>query len=878
GSGLFWGWMPIKSGISGIVYQDVNTALPSSKDTDRNGDSNPDSWPEAWEGLWPGKRFAGQALGDNEIIYGMDDSDNKEFKYYPFPEDSAIGGLGLEVETRVIQIQDFYEDIVFVIFNIRNNSGKDLNTMIMGVYGDPHIGGSFNYADDLMSYNKSKNLMYVWDYDGISDIAGLAPGYFGVTYLQTAGNDSDGIDNDRDGMIDESPYNGIDDDGDWDILRDDVGKDGIASTGDEGEGNGVPDTGEPNFEMNDIDETDMIGLTSSRQGDFGSLYINQDEKMWNYLQPGFFDTLVAKGDRSFLSGSGYFSLKANSTCQIAIAYVLGSDLNDLYANVDVANEIYRSYLGSLTSKVKYSITSIDSGDVYADQIPVLWESDKIDANSELEFALSKDNGKEWLAADRNVLNSGSFNIDVRSFPSSAFYKIRSRVLGNSEFGQSQSEGFFTIDNSGQENVAPEILPLFDDQIQLSGDAFLKWLSADVDGDNFTTRLILESGLVSDTLYPESDFVIIPTKNYPNDQYILHFFVNDGKNEREYSTSFTILNSFSQVDSSLLYHKNGYSESSVNVNIINENELKSTLFKLTFNQVGNETVYSIFDSLKNIKIIENEKLPIEPYTGSLFNGLRLSFIDIPFDIDEENTGWTETSITDLEYSFIKRDSAKFYPSDYEIRFYDDSVGVALTGQSINFEVRNITRNLKNYVAVTEPTTQRDGKWDPGDNIFILENVSDPSIINAKKTTWQVLIEPSFDNPGAIPGDGDILFIKTFKPLTADDIYLIDTRTLAIENENANYPDEFRLAQNYPNPFNSLTKIEFYLPKPETISIEIFNVLGEKVFTRSLGKLKPGLNEFIWNGKNNFNDSVSSGIYFYQLKGITRSSIKKMVLLK
>ena len=89
-----------------------------------------------------------------------------------------------------------------------------------------------------------------------------------MEFLESPGNPHDGIDNDGDGMIDESQFDGVDNDGDWDPERDDIGADGLANfhinyTGpdeDGTEGNGVPDLGEPNFEITDNDESDQIGL------------------------------------------------------------------------------------------------------------------------------------------------------------------------------------------------------------------------------------------------------------------------------------------------------------------------------------------------------------------------------------------------------------------------------------------------------------------------------------------------------------------------------------------------------------------------------------------------------------------------------------------
>jgi hypothetical protein len=90
----------------------------------------------------------------------------------------------------------------------------------------------------------------------------------------------DGVDNDGNGaidenidegidaMIDEARNDGIDNDGDWDPLTDDVGLDGVGDTGDEGEDDGKPTSGapfglpgEPNIDVTDVSETDQIGIT-----------------------------------------------------------------------------------------------------------------------------------------------------------------------------------------------------------------------------------------------------------------------------------------------------------------------------------------------------------------------------------------------------------------------------------------------------------------------------------------------------------------------------------------------------------------------------------------------------------------------------------------
>ncbi|MCD4817803.1 MAG: T9SS type A sorting domain-containing protein [Candidatus Cloacimonetes bacterium] len=87
-------------------------------------------------------------------------------------------------------------------------------------------------------------------------------------------------------------------------------------------------------------------------------------------------------------------------------------------------------------------------------------------------------------------------------------------------------------------------------------------------------------------------------------------------------------------------------------------------------------------------------------------------------------------------------------------------------------------------------------------------------------------------------------------------------------------------NYPNPFNPSTTICFTLMKDTSNSeLSIYNIKGQKVKTLIKGKLKQGNHTFIWEGKNENNVSITSGIYLYQFKVDGKPvTIKKCLLLK
>lgn len=92
-----------------------------------------------------------------------------------------------------------------------------------------------------------------------------------------------------------------------------------------------------------------------------------------------------------------------------------------------------------------------------------------------------------------------------------------------------------------------------------------------------------------------------------------------------------------------------------------------------------------------------------------------------------------------------------------------------------------------------------------------------------------------------------------------------------------PDRFVLFQNYPNPFNPQTTIAFQLPERAATQLVVYNTLGQAVRILVKDELTPGEYRVVWDGKNDFDQQLPSGIYFYELKANEVSRIRKMVLL-
>jgi hypothetical protein len=89
-----------------------------------------------------------------------------------------------------------------------------------------------------------------------------------------------------------------------------------------------------------------------------------------------------------------------------------------------------------------------------------------------------------------------------------------------------------------------------------------------------------------------------------------------------------------------------------------------------------------------------------------------------------------------------------------------------------------------------------------------------------------------------------------------------------------PTSFVLNQNYPNPFNPATRVSFDVPRAAKVTLNVFNLLGQKVATLVDERLSAGRHELTWNAQN-----LPSGMYILQMQADgSFTSSRKMMLLK
>jgi hypothetical protein len=186
------------------------------------------------------------------------------------------------------------------------------------------------------------------------------------------------------------------------------------------------------------------------------------------------------------------------------------------------------------------------------------------------------------------------------------------------------------------------------------------------------------------------------------------------------------------------------------------------------------------------------------------------------------------------------------------------------------------------------------------------INKPDVIYSRAKMMTILIFPTdstlrivaynLDNSPIIPGEGSIFRL----PIPGLRIADIDTlrSELIVSTGDVNsavtmpfinvkqaigvYPLSYKLEQNYPNPFNGTTIIYYEVPdvagKFARATLQVFNILGEKVKTLVKEDKEPGRYSVMWDGTNENGMKVASGTYIYRLVLKDYQTAKKMLLIK
>ena len=171
-----------------------------------------------------------------------------------------------------------------------------------------------------------------------------------------------------------------------------------------------------------------------------------------------------------------------------------------------------------------------------------------------------------------------------------------------------------------------------------------------------------------------------------------------------------------------------------------------------------------------------------------------------------------------------------------------------------------------------------------SIFDIRDAVTVSGINSVTIPWhqprresdtQITIELEFD--GNINTDGTLTFTVGAGTIAGYNGSALTAQvTVTADRENV-------LLANFPNPFNPETWIPYQLGKPADVTLHIYAVNGTLVRTLALGHQAAGMYQSrsraaYWDGKNEFGESIASGVYFYTLTADDFSATRKMLIRK
>lgn len=133
--------------------------------------------------------------------------------------------------------------------------------------------------------------------------------------------------------------------------------------------------------------------------------------------------------------------------------------------------------------------------------------------------------------------------------------------------------------------------------------------------------------------------------------------------------------------------------------------------------------------------------------------------------------------------------------------------------------------------------------------------------------------------AFSDDGNTAYLGQWTIRIVPAIQKFVRKPVSVEPIDNRIAQRFELLQNYPNPFNPSTTIQFALPQQTQVRLEIFNILGQRVKVLVADEVyQAGVHNIVWDGVNELNRMVPSGIYIYRITAGDFVASKRMIFLK
>lgn len=813
-----WGWQPLPG------YLNPNQESPALS-------NKPETWPEVWPdrptwaGFWNGFFGRGVFNADQETYYVVDDDADEEFEYYPDSTDHNRRGIGMRMSVRGLQwSQVLAEDTIFWIFDVTNVSTTSYDSTLFGMFIDSKVGG---HDFDNGFYDTFLDLTYIWDQEGIGTWGGPT-GWIGYGYLESPGMGNDGIDNDEDGLVDETRDSGPgqlifgpvgiygapkqhwsgDEDGDWNPETDDLGADGVGPLNegypgpDEGEGDGMPTDGEPNFDRTDLDESDQIGLQAVSLHAWGDFPLDQDDLIWGVLSNHIFDPIQNFSNIGVLYSSGPFPLDAKRTERFSLALLLGEDFDDLVRNKEIVQRIFNANYRFARPPDKPHVKAV-AGDEF---VTLTWDN-RAEFSRDPFLGIDPD-GKGfkkdfegyviYKSTDPGLLDSriitDSFGNKIFRTPEAQFDVIDG-IKGTDPVGLPNGAHFYLGDDTG-------LAHSWTDTNVVNGQTYYYAVVAYDAGDPnlgstglppSQTTAIIERDLMGNVNTDVNTVKVtpgVPGAGYepPEVERLPKHVAGPGTGHVEISI---VLPNEVLADQkyrivfrdTLIFTENSYERKTTDYSVIRLNDNRVVVDSSSYLQ--SHDMFPFFDGV-GVRIF-NDGITYLPSQSGLKEGQSNFLLDVM--PDTLNTGPTAGL-------------GGVYPADYEIRFADGIVDtsrgseIGLSEIPVNFTVFNLTENVQEDFLFIDQ--DNNGQVSSGDEIIPLIPDGFRNSGAGYRTTWRIKFLAPAGQEKIPPQPGDVFVVRVSKPFRTGDVFEFESiKEARVEVEKAK-SDLDRIAV-VPNPY-------------------------------------------------------------------------------
>ncbi len=682
-------------------------------------------------------------------------------------------------------------------------------------------------------------------------------------------------------LIDERRDDFIDNDGDWDVLTDDVGMDGVPRTGDIGEGDGLPTSGagtdlpgEPHIDKTDIDESDMIGLTCFNIHSPWTIYpLYDDETLWEAMTPGFLNAYGQIGNTDVILASGYFPLKPQQIERFSIGYIMGYG-DELFRNRDYGEKTYQENYNFAKAPNIPTVTAVP-GDK---SVTLYWDDfaeksvDPITGHDFQGYRIYRSTDPGWN--DMTPVTDGYGALAFRK--PIAQFDLADGITGYSNIDINGVQ-FYLGDDTG-------IVRTWTDTTVRNGRLYYYAVTAYDHG--------------SDSLG------IAPSETSKYISISKDGTIDKGRNVVLARPEAPSLGFIDAKLANLALQQGGSASGKVGYKIIDPNLIRDGHI---YNIIFQDTIVTTFTKIKlprtkNFSLVNvstgdtliNKGTQLEPgFEQPMTDGFRIQLFNAPeLTVNPDSTFWSNDSIyapllAPFKYS---KTAGQGMAHDYLIEISEVGVDAStelyisktrkLPAIPVNFRIKNTLTD--EYIQFgfweRDAISGEEGKFTAfsakkrSDQIVFLEKNAKDSLI----ITWSLQLDRATnDSLHRNPRAGEFFQIKTIKPFLSNDVYEFTTKAPRIDEKSAR--EQMDMIRVVPNPYvvaNSFEPLNPYVngrgPRelhfihlPAKCTIKIFNVRGQLV--RELEHDTPEMSNGteIWDMLSKDQLEISYGIYIYHV---------------